>query len=58
MSDSEKNVIPNVMFWLNLLPANNNIFIFCAFIKSMFLNQKFYNVSDFEFKKLKRVRFC
>ena len=43
-------------FWFVLLRENDVFCNFCAFWRSMILNYKFYNVSDFELKKLQHVR--
>ena len=53
-----KNVCNQKITFCFLLHRKNDIFcIFCAFLKSMILYWKFHYVSDFELKKIQRVRF-
>ena len=53
-----KNVcLQKITSWFFLLRENDIFCIFRAFLKSMILNIKFHWVSDFELKKIQRVRF-
>ena len=53
-----KNVcIQKITYWFNLLRENDLLCIFGAFLKSMILNSKFQNASDFVSKVLQRARF-
>ena len=58
MLDFEKNVcIQKITFWFFLLRENGIFRNFLAFSKSKLLNWKFHYVSEFELKKIQRVRF-
>ena len=46
-----------ITFWFFLLRENDIFCIFRAFLKSMILNWVFLYVTDFELKKLQRIRF-
>ena len=58
MSEFEKMFwSKKILFWFFLLRENDIFCIFRAFLKSMRLNWNFHYVSDFDLKKIQRVRF-
>ena len=58
MSDFEKNFrIQKIAFWFILLRENDMFCVYRGLFESMILYWKFHYVSDFELKKIQRVRF-
>ena len=53
----KKVCIQKITFWFNLLRENDIFCLFGAFLRSIILNWKIRNASDFDLKVLQSVRF-